>query len=283
MKYVKTLLEVVLYLIAFLVIQIFMTFCVIFAEGIISGNGLNQVVRQAAQGSMVTNTTSMIIISVVSSVLTLALFLLLHWTPTSKDYLRSRPWTAMAWVAILALGTIIPSTWLGEKIPYEMPQEMEALLTEMMRNRWGYLAVGILAPLAEEVVFRGAILRVLLNMCKSREQGAGLWAWGAIVVSALIFGAVHGNVQQFVHATIIGILIGWMYYRTGSIIPGIVFHWVNNSAAYVISNLIPNSENATLVELFGGDQHAVYMALGCSCCLIFPALFQLYLRLKKPA
>ena len=281
MKYVKSIIETILYVIAFLVIQMFVTFIVVGIQYFKSGSQLSELAEQAANGAMTPSATSFVIISIASSVLTLALFLLLHWTPANGAYLRSRPWTAMAWVAILALGTIIPSTWLGEKIPYEMPEEMEILLTDMMRNRWGYLSVGILVPLAEEAVFRGAILRVLLNLGKDKEQGAGLWTCGAIVVSAFIFGAVHGNVQQFVHATLIGLVIGWMYYRTGSIIPGIVFHWVNNSAAYVITNLIPTANDAKLVDIFGGDQRAVYMALGFSCCLIFPALFQLYLRLRK--
>ena len=216
-----------------------------------------------------------ILSSVISSVLTLLVFVLLRWAPFSRDYVRSRPWTAMCWVVILALGTIIPSTWLGEQIPYDMPEELNAMLTDMMHNRWGYLALGILAPLVEEMVFRGAILRVLLKMFDSR------WYWVPIVISALLFGAVHGNLQQFVHASLIGLILGWMYYRTDSIVPGVLFHWVNNSAAYAISNLIPGSDDAKLVDLFGGNQQAVWMALGFSCCLIFPALFQLYLRLKK--
>ena len=104
-----------------------------------------------------------------------------------------------------------------------------------------------------------------------------------IAISALIFGAAHGNVPQFVHATILGLLLGWMFYRTDSIVPGVVLHWVNNSAAYLIANLIPNSEDAALIDIFSGDSRAVLMALGFSCCLILPALFQLALRMKKAA
>ena len=181
------------------------------------------------------------------------------------------------WVVILTLGTIIPSEYLQEQIPFDMPDEMKALLGDMMHNRWGYLAIGILAPLVEEVVFRGAILGVLLTLFGRR------WHWVPIAISALIFGAAHGNVPQFVHATILGLLLGWMFYRTDSIVPGVVLHWVNNSAAYLIANLIPNSEDAALIDIFSGDSRAVLMALGFSCCLILPALFQLALRMKKAA
>lgn len=275
MRHIRTILEVLLYVMVFLTIQLFVTYLVGGIQLYIDDVSLHDIAARAANGTMMPDATGMIIISVVSSVLTLLLFLLLHWTPATRDYLLTRPWTAMAWVVILALGTIIPSTWLSEQIPYDMPAEMEALLADMMRNRWGYLAIGILAPLAEEAVFRGAVLRVLLRLFDKK------WHWIAIVISAILFGLVHGNVQQFVHATLIGLILGWMYYRTDSILPGVLFHWVNNSAAYVISNLIPNAEQARLVDIFGGEQRSVWLALLFSLCLMLPALFQLFLRLKK--
>lgn len=275
MRHIRTILEVLLYVMVFLTIQLFVTYLVGGIQLYIDDVSLHDIAARAANGTMMPDATGMIIISVVSSVLTLLLFLLLHWTPATRDYLLTRPWTAMAWGVILALGTIIPSTWLSEQIPYDMPAEMEALLADMMRNRWGYLAIGILAPLAEEAVFRGAVLRVLLRLFDKK------WHWIAIAISAILFGLVHGNVQQFVHATLIGLILGWMYYRTDSILPGVLFHWVNNSAAYVISNLIPNAEQARLIDIFGGEQRSVWLALLFSLCLILPALFQLFLRLKK--
>lgn len=274
-RHIRNILEVALFVVVFLTVQLFVTFAVTGIQFLLSGVKLSKVSELIASGGITPDATGIIIISVLSSVITLAMFLLLKWTPVSRHYLLSRPWDVMLWVVILTLGTIIPSTWLGEQIPYEMPAELEAMLADMMHNRWGYLAIGILAPLAEEVVFRGAILRVLLKMFDKR------WHWVAIAVSAILFGLVHGNVQQFVHATLIGLLLGWMYYRTDSIAPGVVFHWVNNSAAYVIANIIPNAENAELIDLFGGNQRAVWMALGFSLCLILPALFQLHLRMKE--
>lgn len=275
MRHIRTILEVLLYVMVFLTIQLFATYLVGGIQLYIDDVSLHDIAARAANGTMMPDATGMIIISVVSSVLTLLLFLLLHWTPATRDYLLTRPWTAMAWIVILALGTIIPSTWLSEQIPYDMPAEMEALLADMMRNRWGYLAIGILAPLAEEAVFRGAVLRVLLRLFDKK------WHWIAIAISAILFGLVHGNVQQFVHATLIGLILGWMYYRTDSILPGVLFHWVNNSAAYVISNLIPNAEQARLIDILGGEQRSVWLALLFSLCLMLPALFQLFLRLKK--
>lgn len=279
MKRFLPLLEVLLYVIMFLVIQMVVTFLVTGVQLCITAgtenNDLATQIKDLLSGTFMPDATGLIIISVISSVLTLLLFLLLRWAPVSPTYLRSRPWAVFAWTVVLTLGTIIPSTWLSEQIPYEMPKDLEAMLIHMMHNRWGYLAIGILAPLAEEVVFRGAVLRVLLKVVDER------WHWIPIILSAIIFGAVHGNVQQFVHAMLIGLILGWMYYRTRSILPGVLFHWVNNSAAYVITNLMPGAEDAHLVDFFGGDQQAVWMSLIFSCCLILPALFQLYLHMRK--
>lgn len=281
MRRVLPLLEVLLFVIMFLIIQMFVSFLVtgikLCLSGGTEGTELATQLKDMMSGLSTPDVTSLIITSVVCSVLTLLIFTLLRWTPVSPTYLRTRPWTVFAWSVVLALGTIIPSTWLAEQIPYDMPKDLEALLVQMMHNRWGYLAIGILVPFAEEAVFRGAVLRVLLKVFNSR------WHWVPIVLSALIFGAVHGNVQQFVHATLIGLILGWMYYRTHSILPGVLFHWVNNTAAYVISNLMPGAEGIRLIDLFSGDQQAVWLALVFSCCLIFPALFQLYLNMKKAA
>ena len=288
MKYVRTFFEVLLYLFTFLAIQFVVSFIVTIASWLDVDN-LVKIFHQIMEGKLLPDTTGTLISSVVSSILTLAVFLWLKWSPFSRTYLQSRPWGVLVWVVVLALGTIVPSTWLGEQIPYEMPQEIEQMLSEMLHNRWGYLAIGILAPIVEEMVFRGAILRTLLLLggrgndqsSMLNAQSSKFQAFAAILISALLFGAVHGNVQQFVHATLMGLLLGWMYYRTNSIVPGIVFHWINNTAAYVIANVIPNSEHARLVDVLGGEQRSVWLALGFSLCLFLPALFQLWQRMKK--
>ncbi len=143
------------------------------------------------------------------------------------------------------------------------------------KEPWGYVAVGILAPLTEEVVFRGAILRTLLGMMSKRNH------WVAIMISAAIFGAVHGNAAQFVNALFMGLLLGWMYYRTRSLVPGILLHWVNNTMAYILTNLLPQSDGK-LIDLFHGDEKTVYYAVGFSLCILIPSFLQLVARFRKP-
>lgn len=218
----------------------------------------------------VMNATGMIITMAVFSILTMAVFLLAKWSVVSRHWVRTRPWFVLFWCVLAALGAIIPSVWLQEHMP-ELPNIVEGEFDMIMKDRWGYFVVGLLAPLAEEMVFRGAVLRSLLQW-KSNP-------WIGIVVSALLFAMIHMNPAQMPHAFLIGLLLGWMYWRTDSIVPGVVYHWVNNTVAYVMYNLYPNPD-LTLVELFGSEQK-VLMALGFSLLIFLPSLFQLNQRLAK--
>lgn len=204
------------------------------------------------------------------SVATLILFLCLKWAEVSRHWVQTRPWVVLFWCVLAALGAIIPSTWIQEQMP-ELPNIVEEEFDMILRNRYGYFVVGLLAPLAEELVFRGAILRALLRWNSK--------SWLAIIISAIFFSAAHMNPAQIPHTLLVGILLGWLYYRTNSIVPGVVYHWVNNTVAYVLYNLYPDP-NMTLSNLFGSQQ-TVLMAVGFSLCILIPSLLQLNIHMKK--
>ena len=86
------------------------------------------------------------------------------------------------------------------------------------------VAICLLAPALEEMLFRGIILRAFLQQYPR---------WAAIWGSALIFGVAHMNVYQFVVASMIGVLVGWLYERTRSLIPCIALHALYNAAVVV--------------------------------------------------
>lgn len=233
-------------------------------------------VWQLVTGSADITTPKMITTTVVFSLLSIAVFLLARWAEVSPTWLRTRPWMTLGWSVVAALGFVIPSIWIQEQLP-ELPNLIEDEFGQIMADRWGYLAIGLLAPLAEEVVFRGAALRSLLGWA----EGRGEWgAWTAIAVSALLFAAAHLNPAQMPHAFIVGLLLGWMYWRTGSILPGMAYHWANNSTAYVIYNLYPNPD-IQLIDIFGGSQQRVMMAVGFSLLILLPAIYQLHLWMKR--
>lgn len=76
----------------------------------------------------------------------------------------------------------------------------------------------ILTPLSEEFVFRGVIANAL------NRYGA----WAGVVGSAAIFGVVHGFTVILLDAFMVGILVGYLFRKTGSIWPGVVVHIVYN-------------------------------------------------------
>lgn len=110
----------------------------------------------------------------------------------------------------------------------------------------GILYGGIFGPIAEEIGFRGVLLGGLL---KTRCR-----PWLAILISALVFGLLHGIWVHFFGAMLFGIMVGWLYWRTGSIIPGIIIHVVNNSLSFIdLSN----------------QPHAICLIILVVCSLLF--------------
>lgn len=267
----KGVMDILLYGIVFVVVQLIVSFLGMFVWTLVQHEELADVRTAMLSGH---NPVLLALTSVFSSVITLVVFLKTQWTPISRNYLLSRPWLTLLWVALFALGAMIPLEFVYEHIGLEMDESTGRIFEGLLREPWGYVAVGILAPLTEEVVFRGAILRTLLGMMSKRNH------WVAIMISAAIFGAVHGNAAQFINALFMGLLLGWMYYRTRSLVPGILLHWVNNTMAYILTNLLPQSDGK-LIDLFHGDEKTVYYAVGFSLCILIPSFLQLVARFRK--
>ena len=85
---------------------------------------------------------------------------------------------------------------------------------------WGVLAIVLVGPVTEELVFRMGIQRHLI---RHRMR-----PWMAILLSALIFGAVHGNPAQIPGAVVFGWVLGWLYWRSGTIWIPVAAHVFNN-------------------------------------------------------
>lgn len=114
-----------------------------------------------------------------------------------------------------------------------IPNTMEETFIAMSRNPFGVLSIALLAPILEELLFRGAI--------QGRLQARWDNPWIGITVASLIFGVIHMNPAQIPFAFLLGMLFGWLYYRTGSLLPGIVGHVLNNSVASVNMILYGNT------------------------------------------
>ena len=149
-----------------------------------------------------------------------------------------------------------------------LPDLMQDTFLGMSRNVFGIISITIMAPLVEELLFRGAIQGYMLRK--------GMKPLNAILIASAIFGIVHMNPIQIPFAFAIGLIFGWLYYRTGSVVPGIIGHFINNSIACLQMATMSKEEfNTTTIEWLGeGPTYALF-------ALSFAVMIGMFLYLKK--
>lgn len=86
-------------------------------------------------------------------------------------------------------------------------------------------SVAALPAVFEELAFRGVLQPLLIRVTGH--------AWIGIVLASVIFSAIHFQFYGFLPRVLLGMLFGWLAYRSGSLIPGMAAHFVNNALAAV--------------------------------------------------
>lgn len=103
----------------------------------------------------------------------------------------------------------------------------EQSVLEFGRSGWGFwlsfISSVVVAPVIEELMFRGIIF---VGLAKK------LPLWVAAVVSALAFAFMHGQINVGIYTFIFGLILSWVYIRSGSLYPGILAHFLNNLVAF---------------------------------------------------
>lgn len=93
----------------------------------------------------------------------------------------------------------------------------------------GLLSYAVLVPIAEEIVFRGILYGWLrLDMSPT----------ASLVISSIVFGLCHGVGLNGVMTLLLGIGLAVLYEKSGSIVPGIVVHMINNAFSVTLMGLI---------------------------------------------
>ena len=132
---------------------------------------------------------------------------------------------AGAWLAVFPLVAITLVGWSEFLDALGRPWEEQAVLTNLKSEPLTFfLAAVILAPICEEVLFRGLLYPAFKN-----KIGRGL----AMTVSALLFAGVHLHLQSFPALFVLGIALAYVYERTGTLAAPITFHAIFNGWTFL--------------------------------------------------
>lgn len=131
-----------------------------------------------------------------------------------------------------------------------------------------YFAIFFVAPLAEELLFRGLIQKYVGKFFHEiMDKGADLCT---VLFQALLFGIYHGNMIQGIYAFVLGILLGFLAVRFNSLIPGIIFHIAINTSILL-----------TFLTLLFFKTTATTIISGVVCMIILAGCIWLAVRIQK--
>ncbi|MBO5181165.1 MAG: CPBP family intramembrane metalloprotease [Paraprevotella sp.] len=185
-----------------------------------------------------------------SSLLTIIFFPLLSWVKPADFCFNSREWPIYIWAVAWMLSAILPANLLSEALGLD--NLLEEQMLAWMHTPWGVLNIVLAAPLAEELIFRAGFIGTM------RSRGCS--ARCAVVVSALLFGLIHGNPAQMPVAFLLGLMLGYVYVRGGSLWPCWFAHAANNLVG-VLTAWLAGDSPSTLVDTLGGVWPSVLCTL----------------------
>ena len=165
----------------------------------------------------------------------------------------------MAVIAMICTGLAIDpvNNLIAENIP--MSDMMKEALEGLVGGNFilNFLSVCVFAPLFEEWMCRGVILRSLLLKIRP------VWA---VIISALVFALIHGNIWQGVNAFALGLLLGYVYYKTGSLKLTILMHFTNNFISLLLSQSSAMSQYESWADVM--PSWAYWTAVGASAIIL---------------
>lgn len=137
---------------------------------------------------------------------------------------------------LMITGTVIILSEIDNIVRTFLPLEgdwaktFQDLLIPSQAGFWKYIfAVVIVAPIVEEMIFRGLILKGFIKHYPAHRS---------IALSSLLFGIAHFNPWQFWTGILWGGIAGWWFYETRSLVPCILGHALLNSSSYIVTNLL---------------------------------------------
>lgn len=161
--------------------------------------------------------------------------------PFCKEAPRLRTFVRWAVIgfALMWFGSLI-GNGVTDLIGAVSGRPVEPLVDEMvsaMPMSVNLICVCGLGPLCEELLFRG----LLAGRLARYGQAPGAF------VSALLFGLYHANLEQFFYAFLLGLLLAYVYYRTGMLRFSVALHMVLNLGGAIVPSLLPEGAAGDIV------------------------------------
>lgn len=135
------------------------------------------------------------------------------------------------WLGVFNHQLIPETTPLGKWMKESEEKATQQIIFMLKRNTiqdllMNLLFISVFAGVGEELFFRGVLQRIIIRLFKN--------AWAGIIVTAIIFSAIHFQFYGFIPRFILGIILGLIYWYSGSLWPAIVAHVVYDAFAVVM-------------------------------------------------
>jgi len=178
------------------------------------------------------------------------------------------------WVAEWNENIVFPESMAALETKLKSLHEMYESTSEMLMNGSnlviGIIIFGLLAAVSEEFLFRGVIQKALVKLFKNAHIG--------IIVTALVFSAFHSDFYGFFPRFILGLMLGYIFWMSGSIWASIIMHFVNNSTIVMLYFLNKKEIISIDAESFGSTDSVFLIILSL---VVTVAIFVICNRLKN--
>lgn len=189
----------------------------------------------------------LMVVLLVSALLSLALCFLTYRLRKIKalDFIKLKPTSPRLMFLAVPTGLSVEFTAmlifsLTAYVFKQSAENYESMVGGMMNTPLAFFVVGVVAPIVEDVIFRGFILNELRRDYSVKA---------AVIIQGILFGVMHLNIAQGFYAAFAGIILGLITVEAGSVLPAVIGHMVMNSSALLLSNVNEEAINTLYLPI----------------------------------
>ena len=195
--------------------------------------------------------------------------------------LNGPKWTTLPLAILLGISLhpcyVLLAGWVSTMYPIseQAAAAMKPFTDQISSAPWlnVLLLMAVIPAVCEELAFRGFIFGGLI-----RNRGRVR----AVVITSVMFGISHGVLQQSICATLMGLLLGWIALRTGSVLPGILIHFTNNALSVSLERISASGWDRASIFLHSSETTVGYQPLWTLTSVCVAVTCLLYFHSLRP-